>query len=167
MGLDAVVFCDCVERKKLKVPHPFPGLLFVRSNGSPEIHSKNPARIDKHDMWMESPPCQHKGMMAAGSYLGNVVLVERVHQALESVLRYPLPRCPIVMTRVLQSGTHTGDYLKLRHVRSLERELQKLKQLDLRKAGVSSAELRLIRSVIAKLGRLTKVALRIKKPIAF
>lgn len=45
MGLDAVVFWDCVETKGLKVPHPFPKLLYVESNGSPEIHSKNPAKI--------------------------------------------------------------------------------------------------------------------------
>jgi hypothetical protein len=36
MGLDAVVFCDCVETNRLKVPHPFPKLLYVESHGSPK-----------------------------------------------------------------------------------------------------------------------------------
>lgn len=67
MGLDAVVFCDCVETNRLKVPHPFPKLLYVESNGSPEISSKSPAKIDKHDEWMNLPPCQHEGMMVVAS----------------------------------------------------------------------------------------------------
>lgn len=45
MGLDAVVFCDCVETKRLEVPHPFPNLLCVESNGSPEITSENPMKL--------------------------------------------------------------------------------------------------------------------------
>ena len=167
MGLDAVVFCDCVEKKRLKVPHPFPKLLYVESNGSPEIHSKNPAKVDKHDEWMALPPCQHQGMVAAGFYLGNMTLVERVCNALEAVLRHPLPRCPVLLKKVLYCGTHTGDHLTLTQVRRLAVELQQLKELDLEKTDVSSADLRFIRSVAAKLRRLTRVALEIKKPIAF
>jgi hypothetical protein len=167
MGLDAMVFCDCVETKRLKVPHPFPKLLCVESNGSPEIHSKNPAKIDKHDEWMALPPCQHKEMMVAGFYIGNMTLVERVYNALEAALKLPLPRCPVLLRKVFYCGTHTGDYLTLAQVRKLAVELQQLKKLDLEKTDVSSADLRLIRSVAAKLRRLTKVALEIKKPIAF
>jgi hypothetical protein len=167
MGLDAVVFCDCVETNRLKVPHPFPKLLYVESNGSLEISSKSPAKIDKHDEWMNLPPCQHEGMTVAGFYIGNMTLVLRVYNALESVLRPPRPRCPVLLEKVLYSGTHTGDYLTLAQVRKLAVELQQLKELDLEKTHVSSTDLRFIRSVAAKLRRLTKVALETKKPIAF
>jgi hypothetical protein len=62
----------------------------VESNGSPEIHSKNPAKIDKHDEWMALPPCQHREMMVAGFYIGNMTLVERVYNALGAALKPPL-----------------------------------------------------------------------------
>jgi hypothetical protein len=167
MGLDAVVFCDCVETNRLKVPHPFPKLLFLESNGSPEIRSKNSSKVNKHDEWMALPPCQHKDMMIAGCYVGNMTLVERVYNTLEAVLKPPLPRCPVLLKKVLYCGTHTGDYLTLAQVRKLAVELQQLKQLDLEKTDVSSTDLRFIRSVAAKLRRLTKIALETKKPIAF
>ena len=44
MGLDAVVFCDCVEKNRLKSPHPYPGLLYISPNGSPEIRSRSSAK---------------------------------------------------------------------------------------------------------------------------
>ena len=71
-------------------PPSFPKLLCVESNGSPEIHSKNPAKIDKHDEWMALPPCQHREMMVAGFYIGNMTLVERVYNALGAALKPPL-----------------------------------------------------------------------------
>ena len=36
MGLDAVVFCDCVEKNRLKSPHPFPIFYIFPPNGSPK-----------------------------------------------------------------------------------------------------------------------------------
>ena len=167
MGLDAVVFCDCVETERLKIAHPFPNLLFVETNGSPEIRSTNPGKTDKHDKWMELPPCKHKGMMISGFYLGSMTLIERVHNSLKSMLKPPLPKCPVLLRKVLYCGTHTGDYLTLVQVRMLAVELQQLKELDLKKVGIPSGDARCIRSVGAKLRRLTRVALEIKKPIAF
>lgn len=39
MGLDACVYCDCVERGKLQTLHPYPELLFVTESGRPEVNS--------------------------------------------------------------------------------------------------------------------------------
>ncbi|MGA2414924.1 MAG: hypothetical protein ABSF59_10765 [Candidatus Sulfotelmatobacter sp.] len=167
MGLDAVVFCDCVEKNRLKVPHPFPKLLFVEVNGSPEIRSKTSAKINEHDEWMALPPCQHEGMMVAGAYIGNATFVERVRYSLKVLLKPPPPRCPVLLGKVLYCGTHTGDYLTLAQVRRLAAELQQLKEFDLENTEISSTKLRSIRSVATKLRRLTNIALEIKKPIAF
>jgi len=167
MGLDAVVFCDCVEKNRLKVPHPFPKHLCVESNGSPGINSEEPDEIDKHDEWMALPPCEHDEMIIAGFYLGNATLVQHVHNALEALLRPPLPGCPVLLNNVLYSGTHAGDYLSLPQVRELAVELQQLEELDLETTAVSSESLRIIKSVAEKLRSLTKIALEISKPIAF
>jgi len=107
MGLDALVFCDCVEKKRLRIPHPYPRLLYVRSNGSPDIRSKNLAKLEKHDEWMELPPCKHDSMMVGGSCLGNIGLVDHVSSVLLAVLRPPLPTCPVLLGKVLYDGGHT------------------------------------------------------------
>ena len=75
MGLEAVVFCDCLERGKLKSPHPFPELVYVAPNGAPEIHSKNDREIEQHDDWMESA-CRHESMMIDGCRLGSAGGIE-------------------------------------------------------------------------------------------
>lgn len=106
-------------------------------------------------------------MMIAGFYLGNATLVSDVYNALEAVLRPPLPGCPVLLNNVLYSGTHTGDYLSLAQVRELAVELQRLEELDLETTDVSSEDLKSIRSVAEKLRSLTEVALEISKPIAF
>jgi hypothetical protein len=139
----------------------------VDVNGSPEIRSRNSAKIDKHDEWMGLPPCQHEGMMVADACIGNATFVERVRYTLKVLLKPPLPRCPVLLGKVLYSGTHTGDFLTLPQVRKLAAELRQLRELDVGKIHVSSADLRAIRSVAAKLRKLTKVSLEIGKPIAF
>lgn len=167
MGLDAIVFCNCVERKRLKVPHPYPRLLYVSSNGAPDIRSKDPAKIDKHDEWMELPPCEHQSMMVDGCYLGNIGFIDRVRNALATVLRPPLPRCPILLGKVLYAGGHTGDHLTMSEVRRLDAELQTIRRLPLRRHGMSSTDFRSLTFVIAKLEKLIRTSRRIRKPIAF
>jgi hypothetical protein len=168
MGLDAVIFCDCVERKRLRVPHPYPRLLYIRSNGSPEIRSKDPAKVGEHDEWMELPPCAHGSMMIDGCDLGSIGLVDQVHDALQAALKPSLPRCPVLLGKVLYDGGHTGDHLTVAQVGKLAAELQRVKNLDLKKVvGVSSNDLKLVIPVITKLDRLVKTSRRIGKPIAF
>jgi len=50
-------------------------------------------------------------MMMDGCFVGNITLVDQVYGALASVLKPPLPRCPVLLGKVLYDGTHTGDYL--------------------------------------------------------
>jgi hypothetical protein len=56
MGLDAMVFCNCVEKGRLTVPHPYPRMLYIASNGSPGVRSKDPVKVEAHDNWMDLPP---------------------------------------------------------------------------------------------------------------
>lgn len=166
MGLDASVFCDCVEKNRLKKPHPYPKQLYISRNGSPEIRSVDSVKIDKHDAWMQLPPCKHADMNAGSSHLGNMEYIHGVRDALASVSSQ-LPTCPILLDKVLFSGTHTGDILSVRQVRRLAQELERMKSVDLRLAGIPKEQLKSLRSVISELSRLAKTALELKKPIAF
>ncbi len=167
MGLDAVIFCDCVEQRRLRVPHPYPRLLYIRSNGSPEIRTKDSTKIEEHDKWMELPPCEHEEMMVDGDWLGNIGMIERAREALEHTLIPANINCPVLLGKVLYCGSHTGDYLTIPQVRRLEKELAQLRRLNFKDSGISVADVRLIKAVTKKLERFVKASLRINKPIAF
>ena len=167
MGLDAVVFCDCVEMGCLTAPHPYPRLLHIASNGSPEIRSKDPAKVDAHDKWMDLPPCKHEQMMLDGCDLGNAWFVSHLHGALSGVLMKRGQACPVLLGKVLYSGTHAGDHLTVRDVQRLSHELDRLKGVPLSSAALSGEDARQIALAIKELRRLVKTALAVNKPIAF
>src|ERR1035441_4040137 len=98
MGLDAVVFCDCVEKGCLTVSHPYPRLLYIASNGSPEIRSKDPVKVDEHDKWMNLPPCEHEAMMLGGCNLGNAGSISHLYEI------------------SVRSEEHTSELQSLRHL---------------------------------------------------
>jgi hypothetical protein len=168
MGLDAVIFCDCVEKKRLRIPHPYPRLLYIRSNGSLEIRS-DPGKIAKHDEWMETPPCGHESMMLDGCSLGNMTLIQRVRDAIASIAqRTSLTEYPILLGKVLYSGTHTGDHLAITQVSKLILEIQQLrKRVGLNNAEISLVGRREVISILVELERLARVSRKVSKPIAF
>jgi hypothetical protein len=166
MGLDACVYCDCVEKNRLKKPHPYPRQLYVAKNGSPAIRSVDSDKIDSHDTWMEKAPCKHDEMTVASAHLGSAGFIQTLSDTLTGVASH-LPPCPILMRKVLYSGTHTGDSLSPLQVLRLVNELQQLKAAELRAAGLSTEQIEPIRSLIAELNRLAKAALKLEKPIAF
>ena len=166
MGLEAWVSCDCVEKNRLKKPHRYPNQLHIGKNGSPEIRSVDPVMLDEHDAWMQLPPCRHDEMTVESSYLGNMGFVAGVRNTLASFSSL-LPACPILLGKVLYSGTHTGDFLTVKQVESLAKELEQLKSVNLRRAGIPIDQHKPLRSITAELTRLAKTALKLRKPIAF
>jgi hypothetical protein len=166
MGLDAVVFCDCVEKGCLLVPHPYPRLLYIASNGAPEIRSKDPAKADEHDRWMDLPPCKHEGMMLAGCSVGNMMFVPHLRDILSAVATKRGHACPVLLGKVLYSGTHCGDHLTVRDVGRLSNELESLKGAKLSAAALSGEDAQQIATAMRDLRRLVKTALAVIKPIA-
>lgn len=166
MGLDAVVFCNCVEKGCLTVPHPYPRLLYIASNGSPEIRSKDAAKVDEHDKWMNLPPCVHEDMMLDGCRLGNAGSISHLYEILSEVTTAPGRTYPVLLGKVLYDGTHCGDHLTIRDVRRLSSELDRLEKMKPRTA-ILREDVRQLASATGMLRRLVKTALAVNKPIAF
>jgi hypothetical protein len=166
MGLDACVYCDCVEKRRLKRPHPYPKQLYIGRNGSPEIRTVDAAKIERHDTWMQLPPCEHEEMNADSSHLGNMGFIGVLRDALTGVSSQ-LPKCPILLGRVLYNGIHTGDFLSVGQVKRLLREIELLELVDLRLVGFPRNQVKPLTAVTSELRRLAKCALKLKKPIAF
>jgi hypothetical protein len=165
MGLDAFVYCDCVEKNRLRTAHPFPDLLYICKNGSPEIRTKDTRIVTLHDEWMESSACRHKQMFLEGCYLGNVGLVELVFNALKKTTKNPANKYPVLWSKVVYSGTHTGDFLNLRDVSRLKVEVEEIQSISFRNQGLE--ESKAIVGFFRALQKLVKASLKVRKPIAF
>ena len=167
MGLDAVIFCNCVETKKLKVPHPFPRLLYTLKDGRPVIRSNDAAKIAAHEAWMALPPCKHEDMMVDGCSLGNASGAEFIYEVLSSAQKPLRTKFPFLLNKVFYSGTHCCDFLTLAQVRRLDVELKQLRKLKLTDLGVATRDVKWITEIIVSLTRLVKVAQKVGKPIVF
>ncbi|MGB7621803.1 MAG: hypothetical protein WBN92_05590 [Terriglobia bacterium] len=165
MGLDAFVFCDCVEKKRLKTRHPFPELLVILPDGSPDVETTDPKKQERHDRWMEKRACRHEQCMLAGEWLGNGTWISELWTEINRVSRKWRKKFPVLRDQVIYCGTHTGDYLPLKDVRKLEREIKFLRAQDLEKAKVKDIEG--MNEFLSKLEKLVKASLKVGKPIAF
>jgi hypothetical protein len=163
MELEAFVYCDCVEKKRLRIPHPHPRLLYISSNGCPKVRTKDPALMREHTDWKESNPCtrrSHEGLIIAGYTLENAWWITQILE----VSPKGRSRYPVLLGKVFYSSTHACDHLTVAQVRRLATELKKLRQ-HLR--DFSSVEREFLLPTMKALAQLVKVSLKIKKPIAF
>jgi hypothetical protein len=163
LGLDAFVFCDCIEKGRLSIPHPWPRLLFIGPNGSPEIRSGSAARVAAHDDWMELPPCRHDQMMLDSCHLGSATHISLLRESLVGKDK----NYPVLLDQVFYSGTHCGDHLEVEDVRTLSAELARLRETKLLTVAGRGKDTTEFISTIKNLRRLAKAALSINKPLAF
>lgn len=166
MGLDAVVFCDCVERNQLKSPHPFPQLLYIAPNGSPEIRSRSKSKIERHDSWMQQA-CKHEDMMIAGGDLGNTSSIEFLRQVLREAVSSPARDFSVLWKKVVYCGSHCGDHLRLCDVTLLHEELRRFRKIKFDALKLKDQDIEYIEQFQKTLSITVKTAIRIKKPIAF
>lgn len=127
MGLDAWVYCDCVDRGRLASPHPFPDLLFIDEDGGPEIRSDDLEMQIAHDRWQAISACCHTDCILVRHYLGNIARVEHLRRNVSDLASDPETDYPVIWSRVIYNGTHCGDRLNREQVEALESEVQRLR----------------------------------------
>lgn len=158
MGLDAFVFCDCYEKGRIKRIPSDVGKFYVLPRGCLEPRSENPEVLERFDAW-RAHACRHEDGMIAGEYLGNAGFIGWLRNAL-----WPKRKLfPVLLGKVIYCGTHTGDHLALRDVAKLAVELDRLKSFSIADKSLDK-DLQVLRR---KLQKLVRVALKIRKPIAF
>ena len=121
MGLDATVYCDCFERGRLKELPPCPSV-FVSDDGSLDCRSEDLDTLQAFDQWLWHHACNHPSGIFLHHRIGNLAQVG----LLRSELQREAPAFPILLTKVLYSGTHAGDYLTLNDIADLKAELEGL-----------------------------------------
>ena len=121
MGLDATVYCDCFETGKLKELPPCPSV-FVSDDGSLACRSEDLNTLQAFDQWRLHRACGHPSGIFLHHRIGNIGQVS----LLRSELQREAPSFPILLTKVLYSGTHGGDYLTLKDIAEVKVELERL-----------------------------------------
>jgi len=121
MGLDAYVYCDCLEKGRLGKLLPSDVTLSVEANGFPSLERNG------ETIWEEGPDrgdfaCDHEFRHLIHHRLGNISLV--------ALLRWELNReaamYPFLLGKVVYNGIHANDHLGLDEMPQLQVELQRL-----------------------------------------
>ena len=124
--MDASVHCNCIKEGKAP-PHPFPELLAFDQTGEPILKKEGEIRLDlrlAHDKWHRNS-CAHSGYLV-DRRLGNISLVAYVREFLQS---HSPNDFPLMLERVVYSGSHCGDWIALSDVPQLLAETRRLQGL--------------------------------------
>jgi len=126
MGLDARVRCNCIKEGNAP-PHPFPELLAFDETGEPIL--KGDGDIDlrlwlKYDKWYRDS-CPHSGYLVE-KRLGNIAAMAYVRGFLENNSPHSFP---LLLERVVNSSTHSGDLVAASDVPQLLTEARRLQGL--------------------------------------
>jgi hypothetical protein len=158
MALDAFVYCDCFERDNLRCDPPRGLKLRVSPNGDLLCEPPDDSAWHAFNAWKLAKACLHEGMILVRHRLGSPKAIEVIRTELQrDALRFP-----ILLEKVVYSGTHTCDWLPLS---CLPRLTQELKHVNPDPAHTPAADaVRLFKIQIAELIIAAQLA---RKPICF
>ena len=183
MALDACVYCDCLEKGRVDWPNTKDSSVEIESDGCPCLY-KNGELVDYDHNDYNLYACAHTDRIFVKHHLGNIGLI--------SLLRFELKRepsqFPILLEKVVYSGSHCGDWLSLETVKEMQVELERLRNFrtigtkaqtgliaallqdfGIIKGSYVSAEgsARFLNKFREQMIELSEAALSIGKPIAF
>jgi len=121
MGLDAQVYCDCLEKRVLRNPLPEDATVKVYEDGYPVVVLNGEEIHEDHPDWSDFA-CVHARRELVAHRIGNISLVG----LLRAELRPTAERFPIITSKVIYNGCHAGDWLRLEEIRLLQKELEQL-----------------------------------------
>ena len=170
MGLDACVYCDCVEKGRLRTPPPRADLIYIESDGSPELRTDDLELSIAFDLWRNNSPCSHDQLCIAAHWLGNMSGIDRIRRTVRQIANQQLANepgtiFPLLWTRVIYSGIHAGDFLTPQEAVQLGDELVQLKAHDLRQLTPEDQEF--VESFMAAMNELVEASKAVGKPISF
>ena len=157
MALDAFVYCDCFEKDHLRSNPPRGLKLKVSPNGDVTCEAATDREWITFSSWKQKKACVHEGMILKHHRLGSVRKIDELRAALENKER---TRFPILLSRVLYSGTHTCDWLPLDALPQLTEELRVLNP-----PGTSEGDA--LQHLKIQLAELIIAAQMVNKPICF
>jgi hypothetical protein len=159
MGLDAVVYCDCYERGRLRTQPNSEWNVYVCCDGSRDSQAEDLETQMEFDQWSEHQACEHRGGILLHHRIGNIAAVG----VIRGHLWQRASTFPLIIDKVIYSGMHTGDYLVLDDVRQLQSEVDALCDEHSDDEHLEA----ILRVFEHQMRELCDCALRVGKPIAF
>ena len=163
MSLTGVVYCDDVERGRLTILHPLPALLFIDETGCPNIASDNVGQLLLHDQWEAQHPCPHEHFWLVERGLGSVSAIGLIRELVQRVSKDPSLEYPVLWSKVIYNGSHSGDFLKPEQVVQLKNELDHFRGVG----AISNQDKAELNSFLSPLEELIRASLGVNKPISF
>lgn len=160
MGLDAVVYCDCYEKGRVRKPPPQPGLVYVDDNGQVCLKWDAPdADQNAFYNWLHEA-CDHspRGELV-WHRLGNAARIG----LLRSLLSKSADEFPVLLNKVIYDGTHAGDSLGVSDLERLGPEVSLLHAIH----GEDQTGEEVLRQFEQQMSELLDAARRVQKPIVF
>jgi len=161
MSLDAVVFCDCFEKGRVRTRPPQPELVYIDETTGQVLLRWDAPGADQHRFydWLASA-CEHGPMGELVSHrLGNVALI--------AFLRELFSKTPghfsILLSKVVYNGVHGGDRLDLQDVERLATEMASMHALHCLDAN----EEEVLRRFEAQMLDLIRAVRSVGRPIVF
>lgn len=165
MGLDACVYCDCVEKGRLTSLPPPPNLLYIEQDGCPLTRADDIESSLVFDAWTRSRPCPHEDFYLVNSRLGNMSDIDFIKSVVKQLSSEPEKEYPILWSKVIYNGIHASDFLLPEQAVTLGAELKRLRlqPLPQLKEGYVAYWLRFV----STLEELVEASRTVGKPISF
>ena|ERR1051325_2924512 len=130
MGLDAHVRCNCAKEGKTR-PFPFPGRLAFDECGEPFLLNNDGqveedlAKLMQFDRWESNQGCEHDRFLV-NIRLGNISYVGHIREWIKAKETLTEQKFPVLLEKVVYSGSHCGDCISSSDAQRLFHELQLL-----------------------------------------
>lgn len=157
MSLDAFVFCRCFEDGIATAP-PVGLNVRVAEDGSLECLGSQTENLRLFDEW-QTRACAHPQGILLHHRLGNIGLIGFLRGVFK---RFP-SKFPVISSKILYDGIHSGDYLTVEDAMLIESELAELARLEMPDRRESD----FVEVFRQQLVDLVEAALLVRKPIAF
>src|SRR5947208_1538866 len=159
MGLDASVYCDCLERGRLRTP-PQPGWgVHVDEQGGRSPTTKDLDEQIAFDTWNYRDACEHEDGILLHHRLGNIGLIGFFRQ----VLSPHVDRLPVIVKKIIYNGIHAGDSLSPEAVEQLVTEIETLAEIH----DTDRKDEQFLRHFEQQLRELVECSRKVGKPIVF
>lgn len=148
----------------MRVPHPFPHLLYIDKYGSPSIHSKNIEELIQHDTWVYEA-CDHEAGVLVQHWLGGGGGIRSLQDRFRTLSSEPEAEYPLIWKRVIYNSTHCGDFIPVDDLEALRQEVIHAQQIGLSNLG--NGQYRSLQHFLQQMEELVEAALSVRKPIVF
>jgi len=122
MGLDAYVYCDCHEKGRMPRPPYERWETFIEPDGSRQIRTAGDAAEEDAAWSWNVRACGHEFGILLQERIGNISAVGLLRKALSG----DPDRFPIILSKIIQNGSHSGDHIPVDQLPALAAEVESL-----------------------------------------